>query len=206
MSGRALRYLALGDSYTIGEGVSPEARWPSQLVRALRAAGQAIEDPCCLAATGWSSDELAAAIEATPLQGPWDLVSLQIGVNDQYRGYPASARREGIRQLLQRAGSLAGDRRRVLAVSMPDWSVTPFAAASGRDLAEMAAQVDAYNRMMHQLAGEAGIAWVDVTAASRAQPDRLAADGLHPGPEQYASWSALALPAVRRLLLDAGIG
>jgi len=129
----AVAFLALGDSYTIGEGVDAGDRWPLQLARALRGEGVALEDPRIIAATGWTTDELSAAIDAADPPRGFGLVSLLIGVNNQYRGRPVDEYRAQFDALLARAARFAGDRPgRVLVLSIPDWGVTPFAAASGR--------------------------------------------------------------------------
>ncbi|WP_267118297.1 GDSL-type esterase/lipase family protein, partial [Xanthomonas sacchari] len=119
-----LRYLALGDSYTIGEGVDAEGRWPMQLAAALRRDGIALADPQIVATTGWTTDELDAGIDTAAPQGPFHLVTLLIGVNNQYRGYPLDDYRAQFDALLQRAIGFADARpQRVLAVSIPDWGV-----------------------------------------------------------------------------------
>lgn len=117
-----LRYLALGDSYTIGADVEADQRWPVQLVERLRAARLPVAAPQIVARTGWTTDELLAALDKADPQGPYDLVSLLIGVNNQFRGYPLVAYRQELRWLLSRAVALAGDHpRRVLVLSIPDW-------------------------------------------------------------------------------------
>ncbi|MEN1973152.1 SGNH/GDSL hydrolase family protein [Luteimonas sp. MJ204] len=199
-----LSYLALGDSYTIGEGVEPAGRWPHQLARALRAEGIALEDPLTIAATGWSTDELDAAIDAADPRGPYDFASLLIGVNNQYRGRDVDDYARGFTALLERGIALAGGRRgRVLALSIPDWGVTPFGAASGRDRGAIARELDAYNAAAHALCLARGVAFVDIAPVSRtrgAEPAMLADDGLHPSATLYAEWTRLALPVARRLL------
>ena len=200
----ALSYLALGDSYTIGEGVPEDGRWPHQLARALRADGIALEDPLTIAATGWTTDELDAAIDAADPRGPFDFASLLIGVNNQYRGRAAGEYAEQFAALLDRTIGLAGGRTdRVLVLSIPDWGVTPFAAASGREPASIARELDACNAAARALCDARGVAFVDITAISRAhgaEPAMLAADGLHPSASMYTGWTRLALPVARRLL------
>ena len=201
---RARAYLALGDSYTIGEGVDAAGRWPAQLARALRADGVALADPRIIAATGWSTDELSAAIDAAGPLGGFDLVSLLIGVNNQYRGRSVADYRGELDALLARAAAFAGMRAdRVLVLSIPDWGVTPFAIQSGRDRGLIARELDAFNTTARELCGARGIAFVDITPVSRergAEPAMLADDGLHPSAAMYAQWTHLALPVARRLL------
>lgn len=204
----ALRWLALGDSYTIGEAVPEAGRWPVQLAAALRARGVAVDEPRILATTGWTTDELWAAMDAAEPLGRWDFVSLLIGVNNQYRGRAAADYRGEFRHLLARAIALAGDRPgRVLVLSIPDWGVTPFGQASGRDTAAIARELDAYNAIAAEECAAAGVAFVDITPASRgpgARPDRIADDGLHPSALAYADWTALALPVAEALLAPDG--
>jgi len=198
------RYLALGDSYTIGEGVESAGRWPMQLTRALREHGVAIADPRIIATTGWTTDELAAAMDAEEPLGGWDFVSLLIGVNDQYRGRDVDDYIGRFTALLQRAIALAGDRAdRVLVLSIPDWGVTAFARDSGRNPRQIADELDAYNVAAQDVCEAQGVAFVDITPVSRAlgaQPAMLAGDGLHPSAMMYAEWTRLALPVVREEL------
>ena len=200
----ALRYLALGDSYTIGEGVAPEARWTHGLADALRAEDIALDAPLTIAATGWTTDELAAAIDAAEPPGAFDFASLLIGVNDQYRGRDVAGYHDGFSALLERAIAFARDRAdRVLVLSIPDWGVTPFAAASGRDPTQIARELDLYNATARATCDARGVAFVDITAVSRergAEPAMLADDGLHPAAPMHAEWTRLALPAARHLL------
>lgn len=204
MNGIPLAYLALGDSYTIGEGVAEDGRWPVQLARALRDEGIELADPRIIATTGWTTDELAAAIDAAGPLGTYDLVSLLIGVNNQYRERGVEEYRGQFEALLRRAIGLAGGRAdRVLVLSIPDWGVTPFAAASGRDRGVIAAELDAFNAAARVASRAAGVAFVDITPVSRArghEPEMLAADGLHPSAAMYALWAQLALPVARDLL------
>ncbi|MCS6909191.1 MAG: SGNH/GDSL hydrolase family protein [Anaerolineales bacterium] len=197
-----LRFLALGDSYTIGEAVSAEERWPVQLVGLLRARGVAIEDPLIIAHTGWTTDELSAGIDAANPQGPFDLVSLLIGVNNQYRGRDVEEYRREFALLLERAITFAGGRPgRVLVLSIPDWGVTGFAA--GQDRAKIAREIDAFNAVNAAEAQRAGARYVDVTPVSRraaTESGWIAADNLHPSGRMYAEWARLALPQARAAL------
>ncbi|OOG60330.1 SGNH/GDSL hydrolase family protein [Rhodanobacter sp. C03] len=196
-----LHYLALGDSYTIGEAVAADQRWPAVLVQRLRRAGVVIDDPTIVAVTGWTTDELAQGIDATPMSPPYDLVSLQIGVNNQYRGRSAGEYRNQFASLLARAVALAGHRAtRVVVVSIPDWGVTHFAHEQGRDRAQIARELDVYNAIARDETSRAGAHFVDITGISRRYPVLAAADGLHPSAAQYALWVDAILPVVRAAL------
>ncbi|WMJ70456.1 SGNH/GDSL hydrolase family protein [Stenotrophomonas sp. 24(2023)] len=200
----ALRYLALGDSYTIGEAVAVEGRWPHQLAAALRGTGIALDDPHTIATTGWTTDELDAGIDRDGPQGPFDFVSLLIGVNNQYRGRPLGEYDGQFQALLERAIGFAGGRAdRVLVLSFPDWGVTPFGAGSGRDLARIAAETDAFNAAAAATSARHGVAFVDITGISRDHghdPAMIASDGLHPSAAMYALWARRAEPVARGLL------
>ncbi|MCX5768027.1 MAG: SGNH/GDSL hydrolase family protein [Gemmatimonadetes bacterium] len=194
------RFLALGDSYTIGEGVAESGRWPMQLAAALSADGLALASPEIIAVTGWTTDELDAAITSVAPQGSYALVTLSIGVNNQFRGRSLVEYETQFSALLMRAAGFAERvAERVLVLSIPDWSVTPF--AEGRDRASIAFEIDAFNAAARDIVWEAGAVWVDVTGISREPHDGwLAADGLHPSAEQYAQWAARALPLARRAI------
>ena len=189
-----LRYLALGDSYTIGESVPEAGRWPMQLAAALRGRGVAIGDPRIIATTGWTTDELSAAMDAAEPLGAWDRVSLLIGVNNQYRGRDVGEYRGEFARLLDRAVALAGGQAdRVWVLSIPDWGATPFGQASGRDTRQIARELDAYNAAAAAACAARGVAFVDITPLSRAPGAGVADDGLHPNADQYAQWTDLAL-------------
>ena len=198
-----LPYLALGDSYTIGEGVDPAGRWPMQLAAALRDIGVAVDDPRIIATTGWTTDELEAGIDAAAPQGTFAFVSLLIGVNDQYRGRSVDAYRPRFTALLQRALAFAEDRAaRVLVLSIPDWGVTPYAVASGRDRVQIGQELDAYNAATAAICAEHDVAFVDITDLSRqwgGETVMLADDGLHPSAAMYALWHQRAFEVVRVL-------
>ncbi|HYG07289.1 MAG TPA: SGNH/GDSL hydrolase family protein [Stenotrophomonas sp.] len=200
----AARILALGDSYTIGEGVAESERWPVQLAALLRGEGHAIDAPEIIATTGWTTDELQAGIAAAAPIGPYALVSLAIGVNNQYRGRPLDEYRAQFAQLLAQAIAFAGGQpARVVVLSIPDWGLTPFARQQSRDAAVVAAEIDAFNAVAAELCAQAGAACIDITDHSRSQahdPAMLADDGLHPSGLMYAHWARQALPPARRAL------
>jgi lysophospholipase L1-like esterase len=196
-----MRYLALGDSYTIGESVAASERWPVQLTARLRARGLSIDDPLLIATTGWTTGELSRAIEQANPIGPFDLVTLLIGVNNQYRGRSEDEYRLQFHALLQRAIAYAGnDPARVIVLSIPDWSVTPFATGMGAEkssVARIAGQIDQFNAINRAETGRSGAHYIDITPISRqAAQDRslLATDGLHPSSKMYAQWVKLIEP------------
>ena len=196
------RFLALGDSYTIGESVDPSERWPVQLAAAMRAEGLLLEDPIIIAQTGWTTSDLLAQIEASQPQGPFDLVTLLIGVNNQYQGKDIESYREEFGKLLELSINLAGNNPgRVVVLSIPDWGVTPF--AEGRERDRIRAQIDQFNRVNQTESLAAGVHYVDVTPISRqaAEDSRLlAADQLHPSGKMYAAWVDLLRVTVTQIL------
>ncbi len=194
-----LHYLALGDSFTIGEGVAEVGRWPVQLAGRLRGVGLAVAAPQIIAVTGWTTFELAAGIAAAKPQGPFDLVTLLIGVNNQYRGLNRADYRREFVDLLQQAMGLAGQRPfHTIVLSIPDWSGAPFAA--DRDRAAIAAEIDAFNAINRQETAVFGANYVDVTAVTRQHPTHIAADGLHPSGPMYAQWVDLLFPLAQKIL------
>lgn len=199
----AATFLALGDSYTIGEGVAEDGRWPVQLVARLRAAHIEVQAPRIIATTGWTTDELSAAMDAADLAPRYGLVTLLIGVNNQYRGRSQAEYREQFLALLERAIALAGDARCVVVVSIPDWGVTPF--AEGRDRAAIAHEIDAFNAIARDEAHRAFARWVDVTGISREHAGEVVDDGLHPSARQYARWADAILPEARTALRELSI-
>ncbi|AVP99127.1 lysophospholipase [Ahniella affigens] len=197
------RFLALGDSYTIGEGVSVAARWPNQLIAALDAGGTQFAEPTVIARTGWTTDELDAAIDDALAQGtispPYDLVSLLIGVNNQYRGRPVSDYEREFAALLQRALHFAGKQpQRVFVMSIPDWGVTAFGAADPRGTRQIGDEIDAFNEAARAVATRLQVAYIDITPISRQNPTWLVADQLHPDQRQYQAWADAALAHLRR--------
>ena len=196
-----LRYLALGDSYTIGESVEEAERFPNQLASLLANEGVTV-DVKIIARTGWTTDELWRGIQAEVVEPPYDMVSLLIGVNNQYRGRGLEEYREGFIFLLNKAIEYAGgDVKRVVVFSIPDWGVTPF--AYGRDTTQIANEIDAFNKVNLEESTKAGVHYVDVTPSSRlALNDKtlIASDGLHPSGKMYAEWAKSALPIALNIL------
>jgi len=196
-----IRYLALGDSYTIGESVAEHERWPNQLAGLLRTNDISTE-VTLIARTGWTTDELWQGIQAREINPPYDLVSLLIGVNNQYRGLDIDEYREEFIFLLNKAIEYAGgDAKRVIVLSIPDWGVTPF--AKSRDSKEIATEINLFNSVNREESEKAGVYYVNITPSSReAVTDSalIAADGLHPSGKMYAEWAGLAYPEVLKIL------
>lgn len=199
-----LKYLALGDSYTIGQGVDITQRYPVQIADSLKKRGYLMEDPGIIAVTGWTTSDLQTAIRAANPQGPYDLVSLLIGVNNQYRGQDINIYRKEFGELIDQSIYFAGnDTGRVIVLSIPDWGVTPF--ASGRDREKIAREIDEYNAINKEITLSKGIVWIDVTGISRlAENDAtlIAGDGLHPSGKMYTEWVRLALPEIVKMLKE----
>lgn len=203
MSQQPLTYLALGDSYTIGEAVTEQESFPFQLVAALNAKTIAMAKPKIIAKTGWTTDELQAAIIAEDNTQVYDLVTLLIGVNNQYRDYSPTVYRKEFRELLQTAIAFAGgNKNHVFVVSIPDWSATPFAKQSGRNLDEISNNIATFNAINKEEALALAINYTDITPASRdalTDNDLLASDGLHPSGIMYSQWVKSLLPSVLKI-------
>lgn len=195
-------YLALGDSYTIGEGASESERWPVQLAGLLRHDSVDVADPDIIARTGWTTGELYAAIRQSGNQKTYDLVSLLIGVNNQYRGQPTDVYRTEFRTLLQTAISFAGNKASsVFVLSIPDWGRSPFAARQNQ--AAIASAIDQFNTIAKDECQQLGVAFVDITPMTRSVADdhtQFAADGLHYSGRQMLKWAERARPDVTQLL------
>lgn len=196
-----VRYLALGDSYTIGESVPEGDRWPNRLAKLLEADGIPGE-VTVIARTGWTTDELWQGIQAGEIDPPYDLVTLLIGVNNQYRGYDVDEYRQQFVFLLNKSVEYAGSSpKRVIVLSIPDWGVTPF--ASGRDREQVAREIDRFNSVNREESEKAGVHYVDVTPISRGavdDPALIASDGLHPSAKMYAMWAELVYPKAFEIL------
>jgi lysophospholipase L1-like esterase len=199
--GDSLRYLALGDSYTIGESVSGPERYPEQLAAKLTDNGNKVET-VIIARTGWTTDELSAAIERADLKGgKFDLVTLLIGVNNEYRGRGVEEYKRGFEELLDRAVELAGGKRsHVIVVSIPDYGYTPFGAEGQNEISK---RIDLFNAAAKGITEEKGVKFSDITPISRnGFRDRslVADDGLHPSGKQYGLWADQLLPLALQAL------
>jgi len=199
-----LTYLALGDSYTIGESVQAQRSFPYQLAAALKQQGIILTEPQIVARTGWTTDELISAIHADNIKEHYDLVTLLIGVNNQYRGYDINIYKAEFRQLLKKAITFAkGNKDRVYVLSIPDWGVTPYAA--GRDAHIIATEIDAYNAIASEACLKEGVKFQDITSISRKalqDPELTAKDGLHPSDKMYGLWVEQIIGAIRKPLND----
>ena len=188
-------YLALGDSYTIGEMVAPPDNFPGQVYNILQNAGINLQASRIIAKTGWTTDELEIGIinanNADPLRSSYDFVSLLIGVNNQYRGRSVDNYKPEFEELLKKAIRYAGNRpERVVVLSIPDWGVTPF--ANGRDRAQIAREIDAYNAANKEITLRYNVHYIDITPWTReAATDNslLTSDGLHPSGKEYKRWA-----------------
>jgi len=183
-----LNYLALGDSYTIGESVAENERFPVQLVKRLTMDSIDISDPVIIAKTGWTTDELSAAIKEKNVKDTFDIVTLLIGVNNQYRGRSADEYRVELRQLIESALKFAGGKKEnVFIISIPDWGVTPF--AEGRERKKIAEEIDLFNKVKKEESENYGVRFYDITEISRINdPALIASDGLHPSGKMYKMW------------------
>ncbi len=190
-------YLALGDSYTIGESVSAKDRFPSQLAAVMSGQAIPVGTPNIIATTGWTTGNLLSALANNPPASNFDIVTLLIGVNNQYQGRSLSEYKSQFETLLKQAITYAGNQKKhVFVLSIPDYSVTPFAANS--DKVKIAREIDEFNAAARQICSAYDISFLDITGVSRENdPALTASDGLHPSGKQYERWVALLAPLVK---------
>ena len=198
-----VRLLALGDSYTIGESVTADSRWPTLLVDSLQHRGINALEPSIMATTGWRTDELRRGIEKARFKRTFSLVSLLIGVNNFFQGKSAASYATEFESLLKTAIKLAGGKKEhVFVLSIPDYGFTPF----GQDKrAEITAGIDDFNRINREITERLGVAYIDITPISRRgleEPDLVASDGLHPSGKMYAEWVKLIVNAATLVPAD----
>lgn len=197
-------YLALGDSYTIGEGVPVYENFPYQTVQRIRKAGYALYAAEIVAKTGWTTDELQAGIDNSHFLNTYDVVSLLIGVNNQYRGRSLPEYTIQFESLLKQAIRFAGNKpSHVFVVSIPDWGVTPFAASNGKNAATVAHEIDGFNAVNKSLAEKYAVHYIDITAGTRLaahDTSLLAADQLHPSGKEYGLWADKLAAGMQKLM------
>ncbi|WMN10772.1 SGNH/GDSL hydrolase family protein [Marivirga salinae] len=203
-----LLYLALGDSYTIGEAVDADKTWPKLLSDNLNQRGVKIQLDKIIAKTGWTTDELLVAIEdeESLKNTKFDIVSLLIGVNNQYRGYGIKQYEKEFELLLKKAINLAGNKvSKVFVVSIPDYGVTPFALENNKNSDLIAQELYKYNSIAKNISDEYGVRFFDITPISLKaiwKKDFVAEDKLHPSAKMYADWVEYIEPGVFQLLKD----
>ncbi len=184
-------YLALGDSYTIGEAVPIYESFPYQTVQLLRKKGYHFHAPEIVAKTGWTTFELADHLINHELNDHYDFVTLLIGVNNQYRGLALADYKTDFEFLLKKAIHFTSNKK-VFVVSIPDWGTTPF--AEGRDKKKIAKEIDEYNSAKKAITEKYKVTFIDITTAQRRDSDDtgfVASDKLHPSVKEYAKWAAL---------------
>lgn len=194
-------FLALGDSYTVGTGISVHDSWPTQLVKRVRCLGYAMGDAKVVAQNGWTTQDLKDGMRKG-FDQTFNLVTLLIGVNNQYRGDDPSTFARDFKEILGEAIRIAGDQPAyVFALSIPDWGVSPYAV--GMDANQIAMEIDAYNQIVQGLSSDAGVPYVDITPLTRRHAGdaaMFAADGLHPSGQAYAAWVECLIPRLAPVL------
>lgn len=189
MQNDSISYLALGDSYTIGESVDEELRWPVQLAKRMTESGVPVISPRIIATTGWRTDQLKSAIESADIGPKYDLVSLLIGVNNQYQGRTVESFAPEFEELLQTSIALAGGNKdKVFVLSIPDYGKTPFGASKEEQIGK---ELDQYNAISKEICEKYGVDYFNITPISREakeDPDLIANDSLHPSGKMYERW------------------
>ena len=198
------KFLALGDSYTIGQSVEVNQRWPVQFLKELKSSVNAIDTLQIIARTGWRVDELKEAMNSSNLEPPYGLVSLLIGVNNQYQGQNANDFRPEFIEILEKSIKLVNDRKeRLFVVSIPDWGASPY--GFGFDRAKVSKEINDFNSVVKEESEKRGLRYFDITAISRrALIDRtlIASDGLHPSGKMYKLWVDKIIPEISKINFD----
>lgn len=201
-SNDSIKFLALGDSYTIGESVATDKRWPVQLANRLNEDGFEVKEPKIIATTGWTTAELLEGIEKDIPTENYDLVSLLIGVNNQYRGYEIDVYKTEFRILIEQAIKFAGNKsENVFVVSIPNYGVTPFGQTRGEE--KIRTELLEYDRIAQEIASDYGINFVNITPISekaKSDLELVADDNLHPSGKMYSEWTDKIYPVVKSIL------
>ena len=196
------KFLALGDSYTIGHSVQDSERFPAQTVKLLQAKNISISNLHYIATSGWTTENLLSAINLENPAKNFDIVTLLIGVNDQYQRRDTAGYHAAFSTLLRMAVDLAAGRRsHVFVLSIPDYSATPFVDESSK--AQVSAQIDLFNAINKEVTLQNGVTYIDITPATReAANDRslIANDSLHPSGKEYAVWANMLAPLIKKVL------
>lgn len=190
-----IRMLVLGDSYSIGESVEENQRWPKQFVVALRELGIESDEPDYIATTGWTTTQLIQGIDIyLNREKKYNLVSILIGVNNQYQGIDISTYEPDLIKIVDKAlNVLRQDSSKIFMLSIPDYAFTPF----GEGKPSISQEIDAYNLINKRVAAKYNISYIDITPLSRtglSNPSLVAGDGLHPSGFQYGEWVQKILP------------
>lgn len=197
-------YLALGDSYTIGQSVLASENFPRQTVQLLTQQSFNFKEPEIVAKTGWTTDELQNNINSHSFTPSYDVVTLLIGVNNQYRGRAVDTYKPEFESLLRQAIQFAGGKAdHVIVLSIPDWGVTPFAA--GRDRDQIATEIDEYNAANKLISENYKVNYIDITPWTREAANDLslvAADGLHPSAKEYKRWSEKLAEKIKAVIIQ----
>ena len=195
---KPMKFLALGDSYTIGESVAEDQRWPVLLVKELNARGKNFASPKIIATTGWRTDDLKNAILKENPSKDYDMVSLLIGVNNQYQGKSVESYTPEFEDLLNMAIAFAGgDKSKVFVVSIPDYGFTPFGKEKQEKITK---ELNDYNRVNKKITEQKGIKYFNITDVSRKgfeDPELVANDGLHPSGKMYREWVKIILAGLQ---------
>ena len=195
-------FLALGDSYTIGQSVGVGDRFPAQTIALLKSNGINMQDAEYIATSGWTTVNLLNAITVQNPVGPYDIVTLLIGVNDQYQSGDTTGYRDRFTELLKEAIQFAAAKpSHVFVVSIPDYSVTPF--ASGSNVAEISKEIDEFNAINKEVTMSLQAIYTDITPSTREalhDPELIAGDGLHPSAKEYAVWAKMLAPKMEAVL------
>ena len=198
------KFLALGDSYTIGASVTVDERWPVQFLNELKLYTSAIDTLQIIATSGWRVDQLKYGMDNSNLEPPYGLVSLLIGVNNQYQGQNANDFRPEFIEILEKSLKLVNNRKeRFFVISIPDWGASPYGLVFDR--AKVSKEIDEFNSVVKEESEKRGLRYFDITAISRrALIDRtlIASDGLHPSGEMYKLWVDKMIPEISKINFD----